>query len=310
MRRIEYDRYGGPEVMRLASFELPGLKPSEVAVEVRFAALNPVDWKVRRGDMKIVTGKRFPRAMGCDFSGVVLDVGAGVTRVKPGDAVFGLTNIKACGATAEAVIAPDTFLAKMAEGVSFEAAACLGTPGVTAWNGLVDKARLKAGQHVFINGCTGAVGEAAVQLARMLGAKVSGSCSAESFPRAQAMGLQNVYDYRSTDLAGIGHRYDVVYDTAGTMRIAVGMSLLRRGGVFLDIDPQPLKFVRALFDRRLKPIIINARPDILDALAKASGDGILRLPVAETVPLSQAIPLLTALERGRKLPGKALVSFG
>nr|WP_311409778.1 NAD(P)-dependent alcohol dehydrogenase [Methylorubrum extorquens] len=190
MRRIEYDRYGGPEVMHLAPFELPDLAHGEVAVEVRFAALNPVDWKVRRGDMKLVTGKRFPRAMGCDFSGVVLKVGAGVTRVKPGDAVFGLTHIKTCGATAEAVITPESFLAKKPEDVSFEAAACLGTPGVTAWNGLVDKAHLKAGQHVFINGCTGAVGEAAVQLSRMLGATVSGSCSAESFPRAQAMGLR------------------------------------------------------------------------------------------------------------------------
>jgi len=309
MRRIAYDQYGGPEVMRLAVFELPALKPGEVAVEVRCAALNPVDWKVRNGDMKLVTGKRFPRAMGCDFSGVVLGIGAGVTRVKPGDAVFGLTHIKHCGATAEAVITKETFLASKPGGVSFEIAACLATPGVTAWNGLLDKAHLRAGQRVFINGCTGAVGEAAVQLAKLSGATVSGSCGTQSVSRAQAMGLQDVYDYRATDPSGLKQRFDVVYDTAGTMRTSQGTGLLRSGGVFLDIDPTPLKFIRALFDKRLKPIVIAARADILDGLAQAAADGTLRLPIAEKVTLDEAIPLLTALERGRKLPGKALVSF-
>lgn len=309
MRRIEYQKYGGPEGMHLADFELPDVKTGEVAVKVHFAALNRVDWKVRNGDLKLVTGKTFPRAMGCDFSGTVLAIGAGVTRVKPGDAVFGLTHVKNCGATADAVIAKETFLAKKPETVSFEDAACLGTPGVTAWNGLIDKARLKAGQHVFVNGCTGAVGEATVQIAKMLGATVSGSCSAQSLARAQEMGLKTVYDYRATDLSTIGDRFDVVYDTAGTMPVALGLSLLLKGGVFLDIDPTPVKLLRALFNRRLKPIICTTRADILDGLAKVAVSKKLRLPVVETVPLADAIPLLTALERGRKLPGKALVAM-
>lgn len=182
-------------------------------------------------------------------------------------------------------------------------------PGVTAWNGLVDKAKLTAGQHVFINGCTGAVGEAAVQIARMHGAIVSGSCSAGAMGRARALGLQNIFDYRTTDLSKLRERFDVVYDTAATMTTAQGLGLLREDGVFLDLDPTPGKFIRAVFNRRLKPVVCTPRPDILDSLARAAGEGRFRMPIAEIVPLNEAIDLVTALEAGRKLAGKGLVAM-
>jgi len=309
MKRIQYRRYGGPELMKLEDFELPQPGKGEVAVRIRFAAVNPIDWKVRNGYLKMVTGRAFPRAMGSDFSGEVTAVGPGVTRFKRGDAVFGLARLKESGALGEAVVTNETFVALKPAAMSFEDAACLGTPGVTAWNGLVDKAGLRAGAHVFINGCTGAVGEAAVQIASMLGAKVSGSCSAAAMPRTQALGMLKAYNYRTTDLAKLGEQFDVVYDTAATMTIATGLGLLRKGGVFLDIDPTPWKFIRSAFDRRIKPIVCTPRPDILESLARAAGEGKLRLPVAKTVSLGEAIRLLTELEQGHKLAGKGLVTM-
>lgn len=309
MKRIQYGMYGGPELMRLDEFELATPGQGQVAVKVKFAAINPIDWKLRNGQMKIVTGRAFPRAMGFDFSGTVISVGPGVTRFVPGDAVFGLARFKESGALGEAVIANETALAVKPGNVSFEDAACLGTPGVTAWNGLVDKAKLTAGQHVFINGCTGAVGEAAVQIARMHGAIVSGSCSAGAMERARALGLQNIFDYRTTDLSKLHERFDVVYDTAATMTTAQGLGLLREDGVFLDLDPTPGKFIRSVFNRRLKPIVCTPRPDILDSLARAAGEGRFRMPIAEIVPLNEAIGLVTALEAGRKLGGKGLVAM-
>lgn len=190
MKRIQYDSYGGPETMELEAFELKAPGTGEVAVKVKFAAINPIDWKVRNGYLKMVTGKKFPRAMGSDFSGVVTAVGAGVTRFKIGDPVFGMAQIKHGGALGEAVIAPQTFVARRPDSVSFEDAACLATPGVTAWNGLVDKAALKSGSQVFINGCTGAVGEATVQLAKMFGATVAGTCSAQAMQRARDLDVR------------------------------------------------------------------------------------------------------------------------
>ncbi|GAJ93611.1 NAD(P)-dependent alcohol dehydrogenase [Agrobacterium sp. SHOUNA12C] len=307
MKQIQYDQYGGPEVMKFADFELRVLGNQEVAVKVNFAAINPIDWKVRNGYLKMVTGKKFPRAMGSDFSGTVISVGPGVTRFKRGDAVFGSAHIKDGGALGEAVIAPETFLAHKPEAISFEEAACLGTPGVTAWNGIVDKAKVMAGNCVFINGCTGAVGEAAVQLALMLGATVAGSCSAAAMSRARELGVEPLFDYRTTDLSKIRDRFDVVYDTAGTMKVATGLGLLRQGGVFLDIDPTPGKFIRAIFNRKLKPIVCSARADILDGLAQAAAKRKLQLPIGEIVPLIDAIRVLTALEGGYKVTGKVLV---
>ncbi|UTS89029.1 NAD(P)-dependent alcohol dehydrogenase [Rhizobium anhuiense] len=309
MKRIQYHQYGGPHLMRLEDFKLAMPNKGEVAVRVKFAAINPIDWKLRAGSMKIVTGKTFPRAMGMDISGTVIAIGPGVARFKIGDPVFGLARFKESGALGQAVVTKEIFLAKKPETVSFEDAACLGTPGATAWNGLVDKAELKAGERVFINGCTGGVGEAAVQIALMRGATVSGSCSAGAMERARSLGVQTVFDYRTTDLSTIRERFDVVYDTAATMPIAVGTGLLREKGRFLDINPTPAKFVRAMFNRRLKVVVCTPRADILDNLARAAKDGKIRLPIAEIVPLTEAIQLITALEAGRRLGGKALVGM-
>lgn len=310
MRRIQYYAYGGPETMKLEDVAPQSPGRGEVAVKVNFAAINPIDWKVRNGYLKMITGKVFPRAMGSDFSGIVVSVGSGVTRFKPGDAVFGLARLKESGALGEGVVTSESFLAKKPESVSFADAACLGTPGVTAWNGLVDKAGLKRGQSVFINGCTGAVGEAAVQIARMLGATVAGSCSAGAMQRARDLGLQKVFDYRKTELSTLRDRFDVVYDAAAIMPTAVGLRLAGRNGAFADIDPTPMKFLRSAFNRRLKPIVCTPRADILDGIADAAGEGKLRLPIAETVPLGGAITLITTLEKGRKIGGKGLVAVG
>jgi NADPH:quinone reductase-like Zn-dependent oxidoreductase len=310
MKRIQYYAYGGPEVMRLEEFapEAPG--SGEVAVAVRFAAINPIDWKLRSGAMKIVTGRSFPRAMGVDLAGIVTAIGPGVTRFAVGDAVFGMARFKQAGALGESAIANEAALAKKPDGLPFEEAACLVTPGVTAWNGLVDKAKLKAGQSVFVNGCAGAVGEAAVQIARMLGAHVSGSCSAETMDRARSFGLRAVYDYRVTDPSMIPDKFDVVFDAAATLSTATGIGMLRKGGIFTTVDPTLARFIRAVFDRRLKPIVGTPRADLLDALARAAQDEGFRLPIAEIVPLAQAIPLIAAIEGGRKLRGKAVVAIG
>lgn len=309
MKRLQYSQYGGPEVMSLAHADLPEPGRGEVAVKVRFASINPIDWKVRHGQLKMLTGKAFPRAMGSDFAGTVLAVGPGVSRFKPGDAVFGLASLKESGALGEAVIARETFLARKPDNLSFEDAACLATPGITAWNGLIDKAALRPGNCVFINGCTGAVGMASVQLARGLGARVHGSTSADAMATARSLGVDVVYDYRMTDLSKLNDRYDAVYDTAATMSVRTGLGMLERDGVFLDIDPTPGKFIRALFNRRLKPIVCTPRADILDGLAEAAGQGRLRLPVARVVPLDKAIELIAALEAGTRLGGKGLVAM-
>lgn len=309
MKRLQYHRYGGPQLMRLENFDLGVPGKGELAIRVHFAAINPIDWKLRQGVMKIMTGQKFPRAMGFDFSGTVIAVGPEVTRFEPGDAVFGLSRFKESGALGQALITKEQFVTKKPDGVSFEDAACIGTPGITAWGALIDKARLAAGQRVFINGCAGAVGEASVQVARMHGATVAGSCGAADIERMRALGVQTVYDYRATDLSAIRERYDVVIDTAEKLTVEQAMGLLNRNGVFLDLHPTPGKFLRALVNRRLKPVVGAPRADTLDKLARAAREGQFRLPIGRVVPLEAAAGLIAELESGMKAGGKCLVKM-
>ncbi len=308
MKRIQYERYGGPETMRLENFELAAPGAGQVAVKVKFASIQPIDWKLRRGDLKILTGRSFPRGMGSDFSGTVLAVGPGVSRLKRGDAVFGVARLKESGAFAEAVVTNETFVARKPPELSFEQAACLTTAGVMAWMGLIDKAHLKAGQRVFVNGCTGAVGEAVVQLARMLDASVSGSCGTEVIPRARELGVDPVVDYRSTDMASISDRFDVVFDTSGQLPVRVGLDLLTKTGALLDIHFSPAKLLRSFVNRRLKLFNCTPSPEILDGLGIAAARGALRMSIGETTPLADASRLIAELENGRKIKGKGLIA--
>ncbi len=309
MKRIEYQRYGGPELMRLTDFTLAKPGPNQIAVQVRAASINPFDWKIRRGYLKMMTGRKFPRAMGMDFAGTVLSTGAGVARVKPGDEVFGLARLKESGSFAEALVTNQDFVARKPSEVSFEAAACLPTGAITAWIGLVDKAGVRRGQGVFINGCTGTVGQAAVQIATMLGAQVTGSCSGAMQSLAKEMGVTRVLDYRTMDLTQLERSFDVVLDTSGSLSLSAGMKLLKRGGVLLDIFPSPAKFLRSFFDKRLKVVICAATPHILEEIGKAAHAGKLSIAVGKTVRLDEAIGLITALEDGAKIGGKGLITM-
>ncbi|WP_221305078.1 alcohol dehydrogenase catalytic domain-containing protein [Streptomyces sp. Ag109_O5-1] len=134
--------------MRLEDFVLSSPKEGEVAVTVAAAAINPIDWKIRQGALKMMTGRSFPRAMGSDFAGTVTATGPGVTAVKPGDHVYGIAPLGSSGAFAQAVIVPASHLALKPAGLSFEQAAALATPAVMAQAGLIDRARLRAGQRV------------------------------------------------------------------------------------------------------------------------------------------------------------------
>ena len=171
MKRVQYLRYGAPKELRLDEVKQPDPERGQIRVQVRAAAANPMDWKIRRGEMKTLTGFRFPRGLGHDFAGVVDAVGPGVERLKVGDEVFGITSIRQAGALAEYVVADEKNVGLKPSSISFEQAAALTIVSLTAWNALVGKARLRAGQSVFITGCLGGVGRSAVQISRMRGAE-------------------------------------------------------------------------------------------------------------------------------------------
>jgi NADPH:quinone reductase-like Zn-dependent oxidoreductase len=306
MRRIQYRRYGGPDEMQVEEFEPEKPGRGQIAVLMRAASVNKVDWTIRNGGLKLVTGRRFPRAMGTDFAGLVEAVGPGVTRLKTGDAVLGTTTVRESGAFAETLVTNEKLAVVKPAALSFEQAACLPVVAVTAWRGLVDKGHLKRGQAVFVNGCLGGVGRAAVQFARMLGASVAGSCRASAAEEARALGVDPVVDFTRLDLGALRGRFDIVFDTPSMLSFKDGRALLKRGGIVLGTEPTPSTMLRSFFSPRFKLVFGMQTPELLSRIADFAATGHLRPAIGKVVPLSQAIPAIAELER-RGIPKGKLV---
>jgi len=309
MERLEYDRFGGPELVHLASFTLPEPQANEVLVRVAAASINPLDWKIRNGDMKIFTGSKFPRAMGTDFAGTVEAVGSKVSDLKPGDAVVGTVPMKSSGAFAPRLITTRDHLVKKPDNLPFAEAASLPVAGVTAWLVLVKNAGLKRGQKLFINGATGAVGHAAIAIAREIGAEVTGRVGPQSVAQAQSLGLSLALDYTKPLPTTLDGSFDVVFDANGSLSIQEGDRLIKRGGKVFDIAPTKWKFLKALVSRSRKVVIADSKAENLQPVVDLAAANKLAIPVVQTVSLADAPALLASLEQGRRLNGKAVIAF-
>lgn len=307
MKKIRYSRYGSPKDLRLEEAPIPVPGQGEVRVRVKAASYNPMDGKIRRGEMKALSGFRFPRGLGHDFAGVVDALGRGVQRLKAGDEVFGAVSIPKAGAFAEYVVAEEKNLWFKPPAISFEQAAAMTIVGITAWIGLVAKAKLTAGQLVFINGCLGGVGRSAVQIARVSGAHVVGSCSASGREDALGLGVSEVVDYRAFDAASYGGRFDVVFDTAGALSLRQCGAMLRAQGVSLHIVPTFAKMVGCLLPSRHYLVFGNPTPQCLAGVADAAERGGLAPKIGRVVPLSDAIPAIAELERSGSPKGKLVI---
>jgi NADPH:quinone reductase-like Zn-dependent oxidoreductase len=166
---------------------------------------------------------------------------------------------------------------------------------------------------VFVAGATGGVGEAVVQVARMLGARVAGSTGAASVERARDLAVEPVFDYARTGLEqndDLRGAFDVVFDASGSLPVQTAMRLLKKYGVFLDINATPAKFFRAALIRRHKIFFCKPTTQILTDAARAAVGGHVCMSIGERVPLESAIDLITSLETGRKISGKGLVVVG
>lgn len=307
MKAIQYHRYGGPDVMRLEEIPVPVPARGQVRVRVRAASANPADWSVRAGDLRLVSGRRFPRGLGHDFAGVVDAVGPGVTRFRVGDEVFGIQGIRAAGAFAEYLVTPGKGVFRKPSGLTFEQAAALPMTGVTAWSAVVDKAKVKPGQSVFITGCLGGVGRAAAQLALMRGAGVSGNCSASGIGEARELGLRDAFDYRTFDPAGHRGQFDVVIDPARALSVSQCDSLLKSGGVAVHVEFPVRKIIAMLTSSRHQLAAGNPTPAHMTGITEAAERGSLTPKIARTVPLSEAIEALTELETKGTPKGKLVI---
>ena len=216
MRAIVRNTYGSPDVLELGETDKPELTDDGVLVRVRAASINAADWYELTGTpyvARMQMGLRKPKSntLGVDFAGTVEAVGRDVTQLRPGDDVFGGRS----GAFADYVCARRAVVAKPAAS-TFEEAAAVPVAALTALQGLRDKGQLQPGQKVLINGASGGVGTFAVQIAKALGAEVTGVCSTRNVDTARSLGADHVIDYTREDFTQTDRRYDLLLDIAGS----------------------------------------------------------------------------------------------
>ena len=232
-------RYGGNQVVELGELPAPQAGPGELLVEVHAASVNPVDFKIRDGMLKMIVPFGFPLILGNDLSGVVQAVGAGVTRFRPGDAVFARMDKQRVGAFAEFAVVAEADAAAKPANLSHVEAAAVPLAGLTAWQALFEIGRLAAGQKVLIHGGSGGVGSFAIQLAHHAGATVATTVGARNADLARSLGADIVIDYHTQRFEDVVSGYDLVFDTqAGDIQHR-SFAVLRRGGVLVSIAGKP-----------------------------------------------------------------------
>ncbi|GAB7036445.1 MULTISPECIES: NADP-dependent oxidoreductase [Catenuloplanes] len=301
MRKILQRTLGGPEVLEWVAADRPEPGPAEIQVEVRAAGVNPVDWKVRAGGGYLGTP---PFTVGWEAAGVVTAVGPGVTRFVPGDEVFGLFRFpKEAGAYAEYVTGPARHFAHRPRAMTMTEAGGLALAGLTAWQVLVDTARVRAGQRVLIPAAAGGFGHLAVQIAKARGAHVIGTSRADKHALVREFGADEVIDYRDTDVG------DVVRDVDLAIGVVAGqvsslVRTLRPGGMLLTLNGADTAASVAAGGR-----FLLAEPDRagLEELAELVDEGLLRVHVDRVLPLSEAAEAHRAGEAGRTVGKIVLV---
>jgi NADPH:quinone reductase-like Zn-dependent oxidoreductase len=314
MKAVVIDRYGGNEVAEVRDAPRPTPGPQEVLLRVRAAAVNPVDWKIRSGMLKIFTGRSFPKILGSECAGEVAETGAGVTRFQKGDRVIGYPGIKRLGAFAEYVCVPEQSTFSLPASIPFEQAATLPIAGLTALQALRNLGRIAAGHVVLINGAAGGVGTFAVQIARIFGARVTAVCSAANAELVRELGAGRVIDYRREDFTQDADRYDLIFDAVSKRSFAECKRVLAPHGLYIATLPTPAVLLHQYltgFLSRKKARAIMVRPNAGD-LAWLTGQiaaGRLRVVLDRVYPLDAAREALAYSETG-KARGKVVLRVG
>jgi NADPH:quinone reductase-like Zn-dependent oxidoreductase len=321
MKAVVAQRYGGPEALDLVQRREPDVGPTDVLISVRAASLNPLDYKIRNGNVKPVLPLRPPIGLGCDVAGVVAGVGARVSRFAAGNEVYARLEKMRMGGLAERVAADESVVALKPARASFAEAAAVPLAALTSLQALRESAALQLGQRVLIHAGAGGVGSFAIQIAKILSLWVATTTSTKNIDFVKSLGADEVIDYTKERISDRVRALDAVLDTLGASEIE-SLSLVKRGGVVVGIGGLPdVAFAReslpwwgpagvwlATTKRRraaaragARFVYLFMRPDGVQLAELASWIDVGRLKpiVHRTYPLAEFRDAFAELERGR-----------
>jgi NADPH:quinone reductase-like Zn-dependent oxidoreductase len=274
MKAFYSTSYGGPEASHYGDFPDPSAGAGQVLVEVKAVSINPVDYKVKRGDLRLLSGSKFPRILGSDFAGIVKEAGSNVSKFKPGDRVFGVASVifGKPGTLSQLLAIDQKSVWTIPPEMSFEEAASMPVAALTALNGL-RKCGVSTGTRVLINGGTGGVGHFAVQIARSKGAYVTVTCSEANAELARKLGADETIGYTPETIAGLKIKFDAIFDAFGHMETRDVYRLLNRGKTYASTMLNPLiniiaPFINIIRGRKLTSANLRAKPEDIEEILR------------------------------------------
>ena len=318
MKAVVYFCYGSPDVLEVVDVEMPIAAPHEILVKVEAASVNPLDW----GSpyiMRLQTGLGAPSdpRFGRDFAGTVQAVGEQVTEFEVGDRVYGGAN----GAFAQYLTRGATgAVAKIPDNVSSAQAASVPVAGITALQALRDKGQLQPGQKVLINGASGGVGTFAVQIAKSMGAEVTGVCSTRNVEMVKSLGADHVFDYKRENYTESGQQYDLIIDNVGNHSLSANRRALKPDGKLVMIGgakgdwvgplagPIKAMLLQPFIDQELIMIMAQLNGEDLSTLAGMIGDGRVTPVIERSYSLGETAAAIRKSEEGH-VRGKLVLTM-
>jgi NADPH:quinone reductase-like Zn-dependent oxidoreductase len=304
MQAVQIEKFGGPDVLALRELPIPAPGEGEVVVKVMAAGVGPWDAWIRAG--KSVLPQPLPLTPGSDIAGRVVKVGAGVSGLAEGDAVFGVTNRRFTDGYAQFARARADMIAVKPEGMSFEEAASLPVIAVTAWQMLHDFAGIKAGQRVLVLGGFGNVGAYAVQFARLAGAHVVATASDAQADLVRAFGADEIIERNMSRVDAYAASFDAIIDTVGGEALERSYALVRPSGVVVSAVQKP---DGAILPRHVRSdfLLVRVETGILETLGRLAADHQLEIRVGEVLTLADARRAHEMIEGAPHKPGKIVL---
>ncbi|GEP93340.1 NADPH:quinone reductase [Chitinophaga terrae (ex Kim and Jung 2007)] len=313
MKAIAYQKFGNTDVLQTVEETKPAIRSNEVLVKVKAVSINPMDWKIRKGEMKLMSGSRFPRHTGVDFAGVIEDTGVAVTNFKKGDEVFGVVkNTMKDGALADYVAVPGTLIWKKPTAITFAEAAAIPIAGAAATTALQKMGKINPGTSILINGATGGFGMFLLQLLKDRKAVVTAVTGTKGIDYAKQWGADIVLDYTKADVLTQNATYDIVIDLSGKMGYSKAKRIMNRKALFLNPTPKPVQipasFLNNLFTNKKHVVILSAAstPHI-NLLTSAIGNG-LQVEVSRRFPFDKVVEAYQYAEKGG-VTGKVVIEL-
>jgi len=313
MKAVIMTAYGDASCLEIQEAKKPTVGKNQILVRVMGSSVNPVDWKVRRGDVKLFSGRKTPRRIGADYSGVVEKVGKNITTIKSGDEVFGMVRAFVGDAYAEFITVTEDQIALKPKNLNFTEAAVMPLIGLTIYQLFFEVAKVPRGSKVLINGCSGGVGHVAVQMAKSLNCDITGVCSTKNIEYAKSIGVDHVIDYRKEDILANKSRYDLFFDAVANTTYQRAKRTLTPRGQYVSSVPSfqnmfLAPFTNLVSKKKHKKVWVMPVAENLKALCGLIEDGKITPTIEKIYPIEEVADAHRHSETG-KVVGKIALNL-